>query len=173
MKTKTLVTIILWGIIIIMLYYSWFGRENHYRHLMKHGKQGIGTVDVVGIKTYDISIDVAGRSYKMSKSIPDADFFTSEQFQVFYNENDPGDFEVALSHPVIDLHTYDFDSTLPTKVQKVRLSPGRILFWYKVNGKVYRRAQSVDNTEYWKNLQNVWVVFRVGRPEIGYLVRKE
>lgn len=171
---KKLKTFVLFCIGATIITLSVVVRQNEREDIRKHQVSIKAKVVRVGIKTIKVMYNVEGMDYFYTEGIPHVDISVSEEFHGIANANNRDRAIIYYNRPVVDTMEYQYITTKLLDLDMPWYTKRYVEFSYFANGKKYNRIQRVrNNNKVSTDIERYLVKYRVGNPEIAYVVPLE
>lgn len=167
---KKVTVIVLFSILIVVIYLSFKLRNDEANEIINEHFETVGVISIVGWKTIDVSYSVNGITYSYTQNKPYSDLEIGEEFYTLVSKKKLSRALVFYDHPIIDTIKYKFDIINPSEVKTLIIDNSELSFSYKVGDSEFDRIQKYEDGKRPKHLKKLKVMYRIDRPEIGYLV---
>lgn len=166
---KKIILTVLCTLIGLIIYLSFKLRNDEEKEILKNNYSVIGVISNVGMKTIDVVYTINNQTYRYTCNKPYSGITSGEEFYTLAGKSDLSRAIVYYSKPVIDTIKYKFAIVSPLDIDKLFIDASEIAFSYRVGNTEYDRIQKYDDGKRPGNVKKLKVIYRIDKPEIGYL----
>ena len=168
MKTKDVLTIIAFIIMVTGFVSLFFYQKNNSKNLEKNGLRTVGKIDVIGqdvVCTYTVK----DQAYSKRVTSPYYGLVSGESYIIAYDSLDNDNFQIIYSLPVLSKE-YQYNNTKTENISTSFEDNEVVKYTFIVGNNKYERLQQIGEDKKSFNKQNTFLVkYNIINPQMAYV----